>query len=811
MHQISKFESEIPVYLMKHLFYYLTFLFSLWFCFIYSPAAVNAQGQVIRGKVVDKLTQMALPGATVVLQNSEPLLATSTGSNGAFRISNVPLGRQAVLVTYVGYHPVRVNNLLVNAAREVVLHIELEEKAEVTGEVTVYGNQRKGRALNQMAGVSARAVTVEEAGRYAGSREDIARMAMNFAGVSGANDQRNDIIIRGNTPSGILWRLEDVDIPNPNHFAAAGTTGGPVGMLNNNTLRNSDFFTGAFPAEYGNALSGVFDLNMREGNNQKYEFLGQIGFNGFELGAEGPFKPESRSSFLANYRYSTLQVFDLLGISFGTSGIPKYQDLNTKLNFPMNKGKMSWFALGGKSSISMVDNDDNSADLYTSEGMSLTSGSELIATGLNYSHFHNENTYSNYILSYVFQNTFTTLDQLSINMVPEFRYREDNVEERISLKVIFNKKFNRKLSKRTGITINRYSHTLNTRQMESDDNRWEDMLNNRKSFIEGPTLFNAYSQIVYKFSDNFEIKPGISMMHFNLNKSFSLEPRLSASLNIGRNASINAGYGKHARLQSMVTYYLETLNENNQVVLDNKSLDFTKTHHWVLGVDALLSRQLRFRAESYYQYLYDVPVEKEPSSFSLVNSGSGWGLNTRSSMINAGEAWNYGLEFTLEKFYHKQYYFLTTLSLFESKYRASDGKIRNSAFNGKFVFNALAGKEFQLNESGTFVIDAKVTWAGGKRYTPIDIEESKRSTDAFGTAYHDDLAWSLQFPDYIKADIKLGYRKDGKKVSQLWEFYIENVTNHKNPINQLYSKNKDEVETIYQLGFFPLFNYRIYF
>jgi hypothetical protein len=210
----------------------------------------------------------------------------------------VPLGRQTVVVSFIGYHSGQASNMIVHSARETVLYIELEEKVEITGEVTVYGNRRKDRALNEMASVSARAFTVEEAGRYAGSREDVARMAMNFAGVSGANDQRNDIIIRGNTPSGILWRLEDVDIPNPNHFAAAGTTGGPVGMLNNNTLRNSDFFTGAFPAEYGNAFSGVFDLNMREGNNEQHEFLGQVGFNGFELGAEGPFKAGGKSSFL---------------------------------------------------------------------------------------------------------------------------------------------------------------------------------------------------------------------------------------------------------------------------------------------------------------------------------------------------------------------------------------------------------------------------------------------------------------------------------------------------------------------------------
>ncbi|MCA1760388.1 MAG: hypothetical protein LC658_11525, partial [Bacteroidales bacterium] len=541
-----------------------------------------------------------------------------------------------------------------------------------------------------------------------------------------------------------LWQLEDVEIPNPNHFAASGTTGGPIGMLNNNTLRNSDFFTSAFPAEYGNVFSGVFDLNMREGNNEKYEFLGQVGFNGFELGAEGPFKKGSKSSFMANYRYSTLQVFDLLGISFGTSGIPKYQDLSFKMNFPFRNGKLSWFGLAGLSSISMFDSEENTADLYTSEGMDLENGSEAFATGLNLALFHNENTYSKFILSYVNQNGFTNMDQFDPGELPEPFYREDNVEERLTFKTIFNTKFNRKLSNRSGFTVDRYAYKLNSRIWDEDETMWEYLLNNKKSVAEGPNLYRTYSQFVYKFSDRFEIKPGIHFMYFGLNGRFSAEPRLGATWKTSPATSLNFGYGKHSKVQSMATYFIES-------------------------------------------------------------------VNSAGDMFNGGEAWNYGVEFTLEKFYHKNYYFLTTLSLFDSKYTGSDGVKRNTAFNGNFVFNTLAGREFVLSSKSTLVFDARVTWAGGNRYTPIDIEASQNTNEAFGTEYFYDLAWSEQFPNYLKADVKIGFRLDGKKVSQLWEFYVENVTNHKNPLNQTYSKSKDAIETIYQLGFFPLFNYRIYF
>ncbi|MDB4582465.1 carboxypeptidase-like regulatory domain-containing protein [Draconibacterium sp.] len=764
--------------------------------------------QVIRGRVVDKQTQMPLPGANITLLNSYPKVGTSTNNTGEFRLENIPVGRQGIQVSFIGYHNYFAKNLIVNSAKEIILFIELEEKVETTKEVIVIGNYRKDLPLNKMASVSARAFTVEEADRYAGSRADVARIAMNFAGVSGLNDQRNDIIVRGNTPSGILWRLEDVDIPNPNHFAATGTTGGPVGMLNNNTLRNSDFYTGAFPAEYANGFSGVFDLNMREGNNEKYEFLGQVGFNGFELGAEGPFKKGSKSSFLANYRYSTLQVFDLLGISFGTAGIPKYQDLSFKMSFPMKKGKITWFGLVGSSSISMLDSEEKTSDLYSNDGMDIINGSKSAATGINFTRFHNENTYSKFILSYVFQNATTSLDTLDLYDSPNPYYREDNAGEKITFKYILNKKINRQFSNRSGITIDRNGYQLRTKYWEDG---WRNLLDNQKSVFEGVNLYRANTQFVYKFSDRFQIKPGLSLTYFGLTNDFAFEPRFGSNWKIGYNTSLNFGYGLHSKTQSLATYFLESEDTNGVITLTNQTLGFTKAHHWVLGFDALPKEHLRLKMETYYQYLFDVPVEVELSSYSTLNEGTEWGLNTRDSLINEGEGWNYGVEFTLEKFYHNDYYFLVTTSLFDSKYKGSDGIKRNTAFNGRFVFNTLAGREFKLKKNATLVFDVKLTWAGGRRYTPIDVEASKSSTSAFSTEYFENLAYSQQFPNYFKADVKIGFRKDGKNISQVWEFYVENITNHKNPFTQLYSKSKGEVEVIYQLGIFPLFNYKIYF
>jgi hypothetical protein len=277
-------------------------IFIAFLLFTFSQANSQTITQTIKGIVVDKQTQMPIPGVIVQLINSEPIIATSTNEKGEFKLSNTPIGRWQINFQMVSYKEKYIT-IILNAGKESVSTIELEESVIQGQEIVVTAEQDKTKTNNKMSTVSSRLFSSEEAARYAGSRNDPARMAANFAGVSGANDSRNDIIIRGNSPIGILWRLNGLDIPNPNHFGNSGSTGGPISILNNNTLDNSDFLSGAFAADYGNATSGVFDLKIRQGNNEKYEFLAQMGFNGFELGAEGPIT--KNSSFLLNYRYST--------------------------------------------------------------------------------------------------------------------------------------------------------------------------------------------------------------------------------------------------------------------------------------------------------------------------------------------------------------------------------------------------------------------------------------------------------------------------------------------------------------------------
>lgn len=766
--------------------------------------------QTIRGRVFDKESKTPLPGATIVLLNSDPLVGAVTDVDGNFRIQNVGVGRQGISISYVGYKPAVFDGLIVNAAKEIVIEAGLEEQVFQGAEVEIKGRSMREETINRMAAVSARSFSVEETEKYAGSRGDVARMAMNFAGVSAANDQRNDIIIRGNSPGGLLWKLEDVEIPNPNHFAENGTTGGPVGMLNNNLLVNSDFLTGAFPAEYGNALSGVFDLRMRNGNNEHHEFLFQVGFNGFELGAEGPFRKGGKSSYLANFRYSTLELMDGI-IDLGTTGVPKYKDLSFKLNFPLKKGNISVFTLAGDSEIAMLDSENgNEQDLYTDEGQDLTNRSRMLASGVSYTGTLSDHAYFKLNLSGVYQDGGTLIDTLDLAGIPHPNIDHNYTDYKTSVSGFLHSKFSSRLSGRAGFVVDRMGFDLLSQEFNLADNDYRPMISYSKNLAEGDNLYRMYAQATWKLNDAISLIPGVHFSYFDLNGSAALEPRLGLNLRISENQKLSLGYGMHSRLQALSTYYLGTWIDGTGLTETNKELGFTRSHQFVAGYDVYFSKNTRLKTEAYYQSLFDVPVESAGSSFSMLNTGASWGVSAQDSLVNTGTGTNLGLEFTLERFFSRNIYYLATVSLFESKYKGSDKVERNTAFNGNYVVNALVGKEFTINSRSAFNIDLKLTVAGGKRFTPVDFEASQAAGE---TKYDDSKAFSQQFEPFLKADIKFGYRLNGKKkkVSQEWQFYVENFTDHKNVLAQVYSRSENRVNEIYQLGFFPMMQYRLNF
>jgi len=794
---------------------------SVWIC----STGVSAQEitQTIRGSVVDLETHHPLYAATIAVYEDSVLhAAIISNQNGYFRIDGIPVGRYAVVASYMGYSQVIVPDVIVNSTKEIVLDIEMEESPLEIEEIRVSATEGKGSALNKLAFVSARTFSVEESERYAGSRGDPARMASNFAGVQGNDDSNNDLVIRGNSPLGVLWRLEGVNIPNPNHFGVSGTSGGPVTILNNKVLSLSDFMTGAFPAEYGNSVAGVFDLKMRNGNNETHEFLAQLGFLGTEMMAEGPISRQANSSYLVAYRYSTMAIFQTLGIQIGTDAVPKYQDLSFKLNFPTRKhGNLSLFGIGGKSAVDILASEQlepNKKVIYGDEAMNEHFRTGMGVLGANYSRTLGSNSMIRVTLS-------SSLDHQSNHLDKVFRHLENGYyvlesirephiayhsnQSKHSLSVIWNTKLSKSQSLKTGLIQDLYIFDM-------VDSIYNESLSGYRLRMDhsGPALLSQpFAQWKCKPTENISFSVGVHGQFLSLENHTSgvVEPRFGLKYRLNRKNTLSFGTGLHSQMVPTYIYLALHQNENGSYQKSNEHLDFMKSYHNVLSWDYSISRQMRLKAETYYQYLYDVPVEYSPSSYSVLDEGHDLSRFFPDSLVNSGTGNNMGIEFTLERFFSNSYFLMLTASAYDAKRTGSNGINYDAIFNGGYIMNALASKEFSwgVKRKSTFTIGGKLTMAGGKRYTPIDLAAYAMAGE---TVYQDDLRNSMQFNPYFRADLKLNYRVNVPRATHEIGLDIINVTNRENILKQSYvSGGEPPVQEINQLGILPLFYYRIDF
>ncbi|MGL4598275.1 MAG: carboxypeptidase regulatory-like domain-containing protein [Bacteroidia bacterium] len=796
---------------MKH-----TFLFFILFL---ATHFTHAQGtQTIRGTVIEAETSSPLGFVVVrIYRDSSLISGTTSDLNGNYRFEKLPVGRYSLVANFAGYQPTVMRDIILGSGKEVILNIRMESSVQQTNEVVIEGN-KAGETNNEMTSVSARQFSVEETDRYAGSRGDPARMASNFAGVQGADDSRNDIVVRGNSPMGVLWRFEGVDIPNPNHFAIEGTTGGPVGILNNKVLANSDFFTGAFPAEFGNGIAGAFDLRMRNGNNEKFEVTGQFGFLGTEISAEGPLSKTRGSSFLINYRYSTLKLFEAMKIPIGTGAVPNYQDAAFRLNFPMkNGGTLAFFGVGGTSKIDIIvskytePNDElygeDSRDQYFRSGMGVT--------GVTYAKPVNENFYYRAVVAYSYRKSFS--EHLLVyrdstfavdSITPKMGYK--NAEGKLSANIYFVRKYGNRNTLKYGLFNDFYQNSL----VDSIHSEVTYLFYNRQNYTGTSFLIQPYAQWKHKASDALVFNFGVHAQYFTLNGSRSIEPRAGLRWNFADRQTLSLGAGMHSQLLPSYIYYTHIPATTAPYSLQNKNLDFMRSIHSVVGYDVLATKNLRFKIEAYYQYLYNIPVDKKTSSFSALNQGTGFSRFFPDTLVNEGTGENYGIEFTAEKSFSNHYFVLITASLFDATYRGSDGIKRNTDFNTKYAVNMLGAREFKIGEKQTIQLGAKLTLAGKRWYTPIDTAASRLESDE---VLIDSLRNTKQFSSsYFRLDIKVNWRLNTKKLTHEIGLDLVNVTGRKNILGLTYSPDplnpqRDPVIEQYQLGFLPLFYYKVDF
>lgn len=756
--------------------------------------------QTVRGKIIDSDTKLPLIGVAVIVIDSNPLVGTTSNANGFFRLEHVPVGRIGLQLNYLGYRSRIVPNILVTSAKEVVLEIDMEELLQEISEVVVTGGKKKGEVLNEMALLSARTFTVEETKRYAGSLSDPSRMVSAFAGVTSNPEGNNDIVVRGNSPKGIMWRLEGVEIPNPNHFAEEGMTGGPINALNSEMLGNSDFYTGAFSPEYGNVISGVFDMKLRSGNNEKHEYTFGLGVLGTDLTAEGPIKKEYGGSYIANYRYSSLAMLDDAGL-VDFDGVPKYQDASFKFNLPGNKiGSFSLFGLGGKSNIAQTDENDDGKVIEQGDF-----GAYMGVVGLN--HFIQINGHGFFRSSISLSGNGSNWDWQELDDNDQWYDDGEGSWEKSQVRgsVNYSHKFNSHHRLLTGVTYSQMFYDMNNTYFDEDEGiRKTDMnLNKDAGLVQG------YLSWKYRINDDITMVSGLHYMNFLLNSSQALEPRVALKWQLSPRQSFNAGFGIHSKIESIITYYAMVEGENGQSTYPNTNLDLSKANHYVLGYEQRIGNHMNAKVEFYYQHLYNVPVENiDTSYYSAINADDGY---VNEVLVNSGTGKNYGVEFTLERFFHKNYYFLFTGSLYDSKYKSLEDIERNTKYNGNYALNFLIGKEFELGKNGksrTLGLNAKFFLNGGRRYIPIDKQTTLQTQEEeydYSRAYNDRLDHVFQM------NFTASYRINRSKVSHEILFDVQNLTNNQARVAEYYDDANNSIDYDRQLSMIPNLMYRIHF
>ncbi len=786
--------------------------------------------QVVRGNVVDQDNQMALIGAEVLVLGSDPLIATTTDINGQFRLSQVPVGRVTLHISYLGYENVSLPNLIVNSGKEVVLEIELIESVVKMDEITILANPNDGRAINDMALISARSVSAEETSRYPGGFNDPSRILSNFAGVANSPDGGNDIIVRGNSPKYVQWRLEGMEITNPNHFGDQSGVGGSISTLNNNMVGTSDFYSGAFAPQYGRALAGVYDMKLRTGNNEKFESVFGFGLLGTDFTFEGPIKKNYGGSFLINYRYSTASLLDQLGLMGEVDGIPKFQDASFKVVLPTKSfGTFKFVGLGGISSVLFedvtpalwvlpgdnfqkpdiredFDKNNNLLNLGASHSISLSESSYL-KTSVSYSRDEIEDQ----VIESTVINFFDDEGEFERDSVISTKdnYRTDIQRSNFQVGAVYNNKLSSQHKLQIGT---QYSATTMSNKQSQLQNGFRQTL---VDFDQTAGVINNFVSCQYRFNRDVTIVSGLHNMNVLLNDKHTFEPRLALNWQATERNAFHAGYGKHSTMESLHNYFTRVPTDDGNFIEPNRDLDLLKAHHFVVGYNRKIGENTSAKFEAYYQHLYNIPVENlDTSYYSTINEGLDFKYV---DLVNEGTGRNYGIELTIERGFNKGYYFLLNGSVYQSKYKALDGIERNTQYNGNYLANFLCGKEFTglgKKDNQTLTLNAKVFLSGGRKILSLLRDTNgELAVDPDAESYWDySNAYTKKLEDIYAINISASYKWNRRKATHELYLTIDNVTNSRRNISEFYDEREmDNIGNDRQFGIFPNLQYRVYF
>lgn len=754
--------------------------------------------QTIRGRIWDKESHRPIAYAAVYLPGTEPLRGAYSDEEGYFRINSVQVGRYRLQVSHVEYQPYVQNGLLISTGKEVVLDLQLIQKVNTLEAVDITDDDPMATPLNPYETTSYQAYGVEEARRYPASYGDPARHAQSFAGLVGQNDIRNEIVIRGNNPRSIMWMIDGVEVPNPNHFGREGTSSGSVSMVSTNLLKDSEFLTGAFPAQYGNATGGIFDLRIRQGNDSVFEHSIELGTLGLEVSSEGPIgrRIDYKGSYLVNIRSSVLNVIgNLLDTILVDEELTSYQDLAAKLHFPTKRGAVDVLILGGGSRSGLPSDERRRTQLSTSQALGMISYGRTVG----------DDAFLKSSLSLIgsdINNRIFDVDSVAL-------YDQQDIAQKGILR------FNWRLSKRFS---RRFSSEIGGIQSWRGYNFQGEMFSSElappyQNWTTFDTVgINRRTQFFYtgkyRFGEDTELVFGLHYLRHRLIQETSLEPRLGFRYRPHPMHRMRLSLGWHSRLESL-EYYFHLDPSGTPFQTD---LKLPKAMHFVAGYDFLPHPDWAVTIEMYIQYLYRLPIDPDTSRafFSTLLQPDGYYSGT---LVNGGQGLNQGLELSVHRRFSRGWYFLASGSYFQSLYRARDGELRFSPYHGPLQASVLAGKEFAIGRKGKphlLSLNAKYFFNNQSRLLvldPLQPLQTNRYVQHFSLAQCPEC----RYPPYWRFDFQIIHRRNHKRIASVWRIDIQNITRRRNLREVIYNPITERAVNEFHFRLLPVFSYRIEF
>ncbi|MCB9081925.1 MAG: carboxypeptidase-like regulatory domain-containing protein [Lewinellaceae bacterium] len=746
-----------------------------------SPTVFLAQSltQTVRGVVIDADTREALVGASVFIPGSDPLIGTTTDENGQYILTGVPLGRQALQCTYVGYLSFLRDNIQISSGKEYVLDIAL--KAGVEAEEVVISAYRRNEAVNELAVVSVRRLDPEELQYHAATANDPSRLVLGFPGVQPSRDSRSDIVIRGNSSLGILWRLEGIDIPNPNHFARRGSSGGGITVFSASLLGSSDFSVGAFPAEYGNAFAGVFDMRFRNGNLYQREHTFRAGLLGLDLATEGPIK-EGKSSYLANFRYSTLGILNAAGLHLvGPRTDNNFQDFSFKLYSKGKKSQLSLWGIGGNSREIFNPEEEMPWQSY-SDYAAYEFTTRMGAVGVSWNYLLNDRSFIQVNAGVMGQQIYFRDDTLNVQEQPFAINEEDYRTNQVTLNAYYKRTFSPQWNMKIGVIGTVMNYSLQQARWMVDQQTYRTVIdgdskngpgNNQGDLPVLSGLQQQYIQFSFRPSQRWVFNFGSHFLQTSIGDvRASLEPRVALQYRLNARSSLALAYGLHSRMPPLGSYFVRT--ENNY---PNLGLDLIKANHLVLAYNQAIGENLNLHAETYYQTLSQVPVGINANRIY-------WSLNdvqgfAGEALVSEGTGRNLGVDLTLEKFFHQGTFFVLSTSVFSSTFQVpgKDGRF-STQYDGRFSLSFTSGKTWTLNEKTFLEGGFRLLFNAGNPITPLAL--GFETQDGEDPVLNDQEPFSQRVKGYLRPDLRLALRRNQGQSSYWLALDVQNLINRAN-------------------------------